>query len=186
MENRIEIDVGILCEEGYAPALIGLSYNKNQTFEKMKDVAVKLSDKDGGHNKFLEQIIVWMSVRAPRYWWQEADTFRLSSKSSQSTMHTILKNELTMDNFECKDIDGIDLKYLNTLLNNKELVKLKRKLPEGFMQQRMWMMSYKTLRNIILQRRNHRLPHWKEFISKVLSQVNHPELLPKLEGNEEA
>lgn len=181
MKETHEISVKILEEAGYESAMIGLSYNKNQSVAHMPEVAEKLCTKDGGHNKFLEQIIIWLEVRAPRYWWQEADTYRLSSKSSQSTMHTILKDILVPENFECDDVEGVDLEYLNNLIKNKELVKLKRKLPEGFMQKRMWMMSYKTLRNIILQRKHHRLPHWADgYIDMVLAQVHHPELLPDL------
>ena len=41
-------------------------------------------------------------------------------------------------------------------------------------------MNYKTLRNIILQRRSHRLPHWKDFIRQTLDLVEHPDLLPGL------
>lgn len=175
-----ELHALVLEEAGYNSAMLGLSFNKDQNPNNMPNVALRLADKDFGHNKFLEQIMLWMTVTAPRYVWQEMDTFRLSSKSSQSTMHTILKNELTKENFECMDITGIDIKYLNLLLENKELVMLKRKLPEGFLQKRMWMMSYKTLRNIIIQRRKHRLPHWQEFIRSVLRQVEHPELLPEL------
>lgn len=173
-----EITANVIEEAGYNAAMVGISLNKNQNPDNMPSVALHLSTKDCGHNKFMEHIIVWMLVRAPRYIWQEMDTYRLSSKSSQSTMHTILKNELTQENFECMDIEGIDIEYLNDLLDKKELVKLKRKLPEGFMQKRMWMMSYKTLRNLILQRRKHRLPHWQEFIRDVRSQVKNPELLP--------
>lgn len=182
MNNNYELSVSVIEEAGYRSALYGISLNKNQDEIKMPEVALKLSPHDYGHNKFLEQIMVWMVVNAPRYWWQEADTFRLSSKSSQSTMHTILKNVLTAENFECQDIDCIDMEYLNNLLSMKALVTLKRKLPEGFMQKRMWMMSYKTLRNIIIQRRHHLLPHWKHFISTILTEVQHPELLPTLEG----
>lgn len=180
MDEDFEIEVKVIKEEGLDPALTGISFNKDQPIENMHGVAKKLAPKDYGHNKFLEQIMLWIVVRAPRYWWQEADTFRLSSKSSQSTMHTILNNELTADNFECKDVVGIDLRYLNDLLQQKKLVKLKRKLPEGFMQKRMWMISYKTFRNIIIQRRNHRLPHWREFIKSILVRVRNPELLPGL------
>ena len=61
-----------------------------------------------------------------------------------------------------------------------DLVGVKKRLPEGFLQTRMWCMNYKTLRNIILQRRTHRLPHWKEFIRQTLEQVEHRELLPEL------
>jgi hypothetical protein len=180
--SDFELSVQVIEEAGYASAIVGLSFNKDQDPNNMHEVAKYLAPFDGGHNKFLEQIGVWVVVRSPRYWWQEADTFRLSSKSSQSTMHTILKNELTADNFECKDTEGIDLNYLNTLLKEKQLIKLKRKLPEGFMQKRVWFMSYKTLRNIILQRRKHLLPHWQYLISELRLQVKHPELLPTLEG----
>jgi hypothetical protein len=45
------------------------------------------------------------------------------------------------------------------------------------MQKRMLSLNYEVLRNIILQRKNHRLPHWNIFITNVLDQVKHPELL---------
>jgi len=176
--NGYELNVSVIDEAGYDAAMLGISFNKDQDIENMPAVAERLAFKDGGHNKFLEQIMLWMVVRAPRYVWQEMDTYRLSSKSSQSTMHTILKNQLTVTNFECGDIADVYLRTLNSILDRGDLVTLKRKLPEGFMQKRMWMMSYKTLRNLILQRRGHRLPHWKHFIESVLYQVQHPELLP--------
>lgn len=178
--EKFELHVGVLEEAGYNQAMLGISLNKDQPIEKMPKVAEKLAFYDGGHNKFLEQIIIWLLIRAPRYWWQEADTFRLSSKSSQSTMHTILDNNLTVNNFELESLPEDILRHCNFLLKAKDLLALKRFLPEGFMQKRMWMMSYKTLRNIILQRRNHRLPHWRHFIKQILFQIQHPELLPKL------
>jgi len=172
--------VKIIEEAGFNSAMEGLSYNKNQPIEKMPEVGKKLAFHDGGHNKFLEHMIIWLRVLAPRYLWQEMDTFRLSSKNSQSTMHTILKDRLEKENFECEDINDEYLEELNYYLQQKRLVKLKRKLPEGFLQKRMWVMSYKTLRNLILQRKAHRLPHWRFFISEVLAQVQHPEFLPEL------
>lgn len=104
MDKSHEITVKMLGQFGYIQSMIGLSYNKDQSPDHMRKVALNLCTKDGGHNKFLEHIYIWIEVRAPRYWWQEADTFRLSSKNSQSTMHTILKNVLSVDNFECSDI----------------------------------------------------------------------------------
>ncbi len=176
----MEISVKVNEEGGYKSAMLGLSLNKDKKPEDMSGVAKKLAGHDGGHNKFLEHIELWLIVRAPRYWWQEADTYRLSSKQSQSTMHTILDNKLENNNFENGDIFPSILRELNFFIDNNLFSKLKKHLPEGFMQTREWKMSYKTLRNIILQRRNHRLPHWKKFISEVLNQVEHPELLPEL------
>ena len=48
-------------------------------------------------------------------------------------------------------------------LNEEELVEMKNELKEGTMQKRIVMLSYQTLRRIYKQRRNHRLPHWREF-----------------------
>jgi len=167
-------------EAGYNSAMFGLSLNKNQPINKMHEVALKLSGMDLGHNKFLESIQTWWSVTAPRYWWQDADTYRISSKQSESTNHTILSHSLTTNNFEYGDITESYLAELNYLIEIKDFLKLKRKLPEGFLQMREWHMSYKTLRNIIKQRYNHILPYWKNFCEEVFQQVDHPEFLPKL------
>jgi hypothetical protein len=191
--NDICINVKKLQEAGYKPALVGLAHNKKQSPEKMSLVAEKLADKDGGHNKFLESLVVWLDVRAPRYFWQEADTFRLSTKQSESTMHTLTSELLTIDindanaaaqflaeNFEPDSCAAETLRWIYDAAKAGDLVAVKKRLPEGFLQTRMWCMNYKTLRNIILQRRTHRLPHWKEFIRQTLEQVEHPELLPEL------
>lgn len=188
------IEVEKVDEAGYEAALQGLAHNKKQETEKMPVVAERLAGKDGGHNKFLESMIVWLDVRAPRYWWQEADTFRLSTKQSESTMHTLTQELLVIDiddpvsvevfiadNFEPDSCSPATLKWIYQAAQEKNIIEIKKKLPEGFLQTRLWCMSYKTLRNIILQRRAHRLPHWKEFIRQTLAVVEHPELLPSLE-----
>ena len=180
-------------ESGYTAALHGLAHNKKQSVEKMADVAQKLAEMDGGHNKFLESILLWLDVRAPRYWWQEADTFRLSTKQSESTMHTLTQELLAVDmndpdavnsflqqNFESDACSLDTLGAIYAAAAGNDIIGVKKRLPEGFLQTRLWCMSYKTLRNIILQRRSHRLPHWKAFIAQTLEQVEHPELLPGL------
>lgn len=173
----MQIKVVKLEEAGYNPAMFGLSLNKNQPVEKMPEVALRLSTKDKGHNKFLEHIIIWLEIRAPRYWWADADTYRLSSKQSQSTNHTIMKKPLEIYDFEDNDITIEYLAELNKLIEEKDFLRLKKKLPEGFMQTREWCMSYKTLANIIVQRYHHKLPQWKRFIYETINQINYPELL---------
>ncbi len=171
------IKVKKLNECGYDEALLGISFNKNQPIDNMPRVAQKLCDKDGGHNKFLEQIVVWLEISAPRFIWQEFDTYRVGvSKSSESTMHTILKRPLTQEDFD-QPIGWFRLHKLNSLIKNKEFMKLKNELPEGFIQRRMVCVNYKALRNIISQRKNHRLPHWKKMIEQIMDQLDHPELL---------
>ena len=188
------INVKKVNESGYEAALWGLSHNKKQETREMTAVAEKLAALDSGHNKFLESMIVWLDVRAPRYWWQEADTFRLSTKQSESTMHTLTAELLAIDinnpasvaafiaeNFEPDSCSADTLRWIYEAAQQKDIIAIKKRLPEGFLQTRLWCMSYKTLRNVILQRRNHRLPHWKVFIRQTLEHIDHPELLPGLQ-----
>lgn len=184
--------VNVLEDTGWQQAIYGLSLSYGTDFETAAKTAERLCGKDGGHNKFLEAMYVWLKVQGPRYWWQEADTYRLSTKQSESTMHTLMKDLCTVSPGEIMDF--IDKHFERTISpdlvqemaalakSGADLWTIKALLPEGFLQTRVWCMSYKTLRNIILQRRNHRLPHWRRFIEQVLLQVQHPELLPTLEG----
>ena len=77
--------VEILKEAGYDEALLGLSLSYGTTIERAEEVAKKIASKNGGHNKFLESIIMWIDVTAPRYWWSQMDTYRMMTKQSQST-----------------------------------------------------------------------------------------------------
>ncbi len=162
------MEIKILNEAGFDEALLGLSLNKNQSLLNMDKVALKLCKLDGGHNKFLESIDVWLDITAPRYWWSQFDTYRVGiTKQSESTMHTIMKQKLTNSNFNY-NIDSNILDSLNIMINNKEFDKLKTNLPEGFLQRRIVKLSYKNIRNIIQQRKKHRLKEWHIFCEKML------------------
>lgn len=94
------------------------------------------------HSKCIRGLLVYAEINAPRYFWQEMVTYEIGAikLSSESTMHIQGKG-----------------------LSTEELVRMKDKLEEGTMQKRIEAFSYQTLRRIYKQRRNHRLPHWKEF-----------------------
>lgn len=63
-------------------------------------LATKLAASGTDHAKYRRQIIVWVGINAPLYWWKEFDTYRVGvEKNSESTMHTIAKKEFTMDDF---------------------------------------------------------------------------------------
>lgn len=70
---------------------------------RLMEVLKKRGDE---HAKVLRGIIVWASVKAPRYIWQEFDTYRIGADklSSESTMHTIGNGNLTIENFSVSDI----------------------------------------------------------------------------------
>lgn len=184
-----KMHVKILKEAGYEEAILGISLSHGSTLERAREVALNLAPKDGGHNKFLESIFVWLDVTAPRYWWQEADTYRLSTKQSTSTMHTIQNRILSQEDFGLPIHQSL-LDWVNTLVEKyalskkvEDLVILKNSLPEGFLQRRIWVLSYKTLRNILIQRTSHRLPEWRiVFCPDIRNAIEHPELLPQEGG----
>ncbi len=109
--------ISILREAGYDEAILGLSLSYGTDIDTAKETAKRLAPKDGGHNKFLESIYLWLDITAPRYWWQEADTYRLSTKQSESTMHTILRRDLEQSDFEYV-IDDFMLYTINCMLRS--------------------------------------------------------------------
>jgi len=143
----------------------------------MSELALRLAHKDYGHNKFLESMIVWVDILAPRYWWVQADTYRLSTKQSESTMY--IQRHGVSDLDFVHDVSQDYIYYLNELLRQDKLDEFKASLPEGFLQRRLWMFSYKTLRNIFIQRKNHKLPEWRLFLHKMLMNIEHPEFIVK-------
>ena len=183
--SKKPIGIKILDEAGFHASLFGLglshgivsnySYseflNNSDLIDKMKEVSKKLAPLDDGHNKFLESIIVWIDITAPRFWWQEFDTYRVGvTKQSESTMHTLVKKELNQDNFVI-DVPEEYLDLLNAVLDNDDLGFAKAMLPEGFLQRRVVCTNYKTLRTILKQRKNHKLPAWKVFCKEVYERV---------------
>ena len=169
--------VNILKECGYEEALLGTSLSRNQPPENMVGVCKHLAPKDGGHNKFLEFMAVWIDITAPRYLWQQISTYRCgNSWLSESTMYTITKRHLEQSDFE-EPIDETILNRLNEIIDNGDLEEVKNNLPEGFLQRRIMVTNYKSLKNILWQRKHHKLPQWRLFCDEVLKQIAHPDLL---------
>ncbi len=171
------MEIKILRESGYEEALVGLSLSFNQDPAGMPAVAQRLAFKGDGHNKFLESIVAWMDVRAPRYFWQQLDTYRVGvSKQSESTMHTMTRSRLTQGHFEHPLPEDL-LRHLNELISSDDWQGVKSVLPESFLQRRILCINYMALQRMIRQRSSHRLPEWSQFIAETLSAVEHPELL---------
>lgn len=95
------------------------------------------------HSKVMRGIVVWTEYAMPRYIHQELDTYVVGvlPLCSESTMHC-----------EAKGLSG------------EELEEFKSNLKEGHVQKRIKAFTYQTLRRIYFQRRNHRLPTWRNVI----------------------
>lgn len=180
--------VRVIKESGYVEAIFGITLSYHAAFIEAAKVAKRLASKDGGHNKFLESIAVWIDLEAPRYFWQQFDTYRVGmTKQSESTEHTILKRELTIFDFEEEDdvypelVRHINIDILEAQRiperRNTILRRVKANLPESFLQRRILTTNYKTLRNIFRQRLYHKLPLWQKFIYDTYEGLEHPEFV---------
>lgn len=169
--------IKLLGEAGYEAAMLGLSLSYSQPIEKMPGVAEKLVLKGGSHAKFLESMVVWLLIRAPRYWWQQFDTYRAGvTKQSGSTMHTIMKRSLTSEDF-VRGVLPVTICALNDYIESGEFEIAKASLPEGFLQERVVCLNYKVLAHMYQQRKNHRLSEWRDFFDFGLSQLAHPQFV---------
>lgn len=143
-----------------APAEIGIND---------KDLLARLTKGGSEHRKAIRMIQVWATWTLPRYVWTEADTYCVAkTRMSCSTMHKLGHRDLTVEDFADQDVLPEVLRNLNALgkqyreTKHYSLVrKMKRHLPEGFLQRADVNYNYETLINMFYQRRNHRLPEWR-------------------------
>jgi len=169
--------IHVLREAGLEEAMLGLSLSYDQPIDKMPEVARKLMLRGGAHTKFLESIIVWLDITAPRYWWQQFDTYRVGiTKQSGSTMHNILKSKVSQNDFE-GGISGKTLIRINELIAAKKFMQVKRELPEAYRQRRIVCLNYKVINHIIGQRERHRLDEWKFFCNVMRDVLTFKEFL---------
>jgi len=133
-------------------------------------------------NRFVQ---VYHTIKAPRRWWVDYDTYRIGRKDaihpddieymSDSTMHCIHRGFVTPEDFTGRvfhdtigNLNDMIHVYLEGIKDKKDKVFLddifliiKDNLPEGFLQERRVLCNYQALRHIYFDRRNHRQP---EFI----------------------
>ena len=133
-------------------------------------VAKSLASAPHGHgdDKFLRQIPVSFDLIAPRYWWQEFDTYHFVVKNSQSTMHRI-KSFDVVDMME----DEVDTEILKRFIQIRQeyidnpteanFRRVKANLPEGFLLGAGITTNYAQLKTMYYQRKTHRLSEWREF-----------------------
>lgn len=144
-----------------------------------RELSYKLAKAGTEHAKHLRMVVVWADITAPRYWWTEFDTYRVGvEKVSCSTMHTLMKRDLTLSDFETDSVDLTNfedrIEYINNEMflykntgseaNKKRIWRgIVQLLPQSFLQKRTVMMSYAALRNIYRQREGHKLIEWQMF-----------------------
>lgn len=148
------------------------------------------------HAKYRRYINVTVDITAPLYWWKEADTYKVGTvANSESTMHTVMKEEFNVEDFSNEYLDGEALAQLTTfvyklncwrkeyLMTEHPAIKKRiwyriiQLLPSSFNQRRTVQLNYEVLAHIWKDRKNHKLDEWREGFCKEFIQT-----LPYSEG----
>ena len=165
---------------GIQEALIRAGYPMSTEIKDMNDVDVdkvkliKRGDKLGnspyghGDDKFLRQITVAYDIIAPRYWWQQHDTYHWFTKNSMSSMHKVksLDYKKMANKYVHPTILGIFEDIVEEYIEHpseENLLSVKSNMPEGICLGAGIVTNYAQLKTIWYQRHNHRLPEWREF-----------------------
>ena len=149
------------------------------------------------HAKFTRQIGISMDITAPLYWWKEFDTYKVgTTANSESTMHKLIDTPITKEHFSFDDVDlFIKNKMINSFDGQAMYVKhyfediidycenLREKylqtqdirywraliqlMPSAWNQKRTVTLNYQVLRNMYLNRKNHKLEEWVSFCNMI-------------------
>lgn len=119
-----------------------ITHTESKVDEKDLLLLSTLVKRGDEHAKVMRGIVVHAEISAPIWFYRELETYRIGRErlSCESTMH-----------IECKGLSG------------EELEKAKDEIKMGHIQKTVDMYSYQNLRNIYIQRKNHRLPMWHDF-----------------------
>ena len=146
--NRTPDGFKVTLFNGYKPFERNRFVTGSEVYTDPRDITLMqtLVKRGDEHAKVVRGIMVWARIKAPVYFTRELETYRAGRErlSSSSTMHQ-----------ECQGLSG------------EELQRAKAELSMGTEQDFVDVYSYQTLRRIVAQRHNHRLPEWHEFVDWV-------------------
>ena len=145
--------------------------------EKDHDLAMRLAKGGPVHGKYRRMIPIWVTVRAPLFWWKEFDTYKVGTvRNSCSTMHKIHVKEFTIDDFAHEGCDEVviakntmlcvveTLENLRNLFNETQEKKYWRAmielLPDGYLMKATLFLNYEVLAAQRKWRANHKVVEW--------------------------
>ena len=156
----------------------------------------QLAGAGASHAKYRRYINVTVDITAPLYWWKEFDTYKVGTvANSESTMHTIMRDEFYIEDFSNEHLDDEALMTLSRLvyklncwrleyittkhpeIRKRIWYKIIQLLPSSFNQKRTVQFNYEVLAHIWKDRKNHKLDEWREGFCKEFIQT-----LPYSEG----
>lgn len=155
------------------------------------------SGKGEGHDQFLTGCLVAFNLRCSNKMWVEMERYGFVwFVSSQSTMHRVSK--FNLDSQCNKYVDKIILKRLNEIkqdyidadpkdaeIKAEKYLNLLYNIPSGFELTARLTTNYRALKTIYCQRKNHRLPEWREFCAWIETLPNSELIIGKKKTEEE-
>lgn len=172
--------------------------------EKDKNLLLNLSNLGASDRKVLRQLPVILTITAPLFWWKEFDKYQIGTvTNSESTMHTLMKEPLKMEDFSLDALEGLitdytcfELEYLPFLNALRESyiktqdkayeLALHETLPQSYNQKRTWSGNYEVLVNYYFQRRDHKLNEHKALCQWLLVYVPYfRQIVEAIEGEQD-
>lgn len=154
----------------------------NHIGEKDLDLMKRLYKGGTEHRKYLRQVFVSMDITAPLYWWKEFDTYKIgTTANSTSTMHTLVKDDLTLEDFSTDHLTDYNFEELLNIIDtiNAEINDYNEThdkthwwqaillLPSCFNQMRTVTMNYENVFTMLKQRSGHKLDEWNVFCEQL-------------------
>lgn len=129
------------------------------------------------HSVGLRQVVFWVGVSAPLYWWKQADRYVVGKdQASDSTMYNLTSDLLTIEDF-AEGVSQLSIDVVNAYIKHKCFSLANANLPLSYLQERSLMISLPTMRRMLAQREGHKLQEWRVFREQIMAQAKYPELL---------
>lgn len=151
------------------------------TPEKDLKLAERLIKAGVEHRKFIRQITINVDVIASMAFWFEFDTYKIGVTSNSSSFwnqHGVvpsLSGYVRPDNADQRfddallEISHVLKEFLCAADPPKEVMRYL--IPQGVKYHRAITITGEAFLNMLIQRQNHRLPEWREFLSEILARL---------------
>ena len=158
-------------DESIAASKYPMSIDTERCTSEITEMTKRLAgcEKGTGHDQFLTGIIVQFDLTFSVKAWVEAERYHfLDFVSSQSTMHRVVK----LDPYEqCNEyVETNTIATLKRLIKayednptSENYLRVLYNVPVGFRLTARMTTNYRQLKTIYAQRKNHRLPEWRQF-----------------------
>ena len=153
------------------PMAVDTASVNGEITDRIKSLAQ--SPKGEGHDQFLTGIRIAFDLTFTVKAWTEAERYRfLEFVSSQSTMHRIARFDLSKQYNKYVDPRMIEImeelkNRYNETQDPEDYLRLLYSNPCGFELTARLTTNYRCLKTIYCQRKNHRLPVWRDFCAEI-------------------